>query len=260
MDVLDWITIRNLQVDCIIGVFAEERTRPQPVVVTLRLGLSPHDVAGSESLDDTVDYLAVAGQVTFLLSVCRFQLIETAAEALASYLIAPPTLAERRAPIRRVAVEIHKPQALPAPATACLTIERSAAPVPAFKVEDKSFGTVDVIHETAQSGIYRLNVAPGKEIPLHVHQRMEEHELVLTRGLVSQGCEIFPGTAFHWPRGAAHYYRNPTDRHQTILCVDTPRFIPEDEVEVTGEPAEVVPEYLWAPRDPLGHLSTTAGS
>jgi dihydroneopterin aldolase len=255
MDVLDWITIRDLRISCIIGVFAEERTRAQPVAVTLRLGLNPRDVARSATLDETIDYLAIAGQVTFLLAVCRFQLIETAAEALASYLIAPPTLAERRAPIRRVVVEIHKPQALPSPATACLTIERSVAPE-AIRVEQKSFGTVDVIHETTLSGIYRLNIGPGKEIPLHVHQRMEEHELVLTRGLVCQGREIFPGTAFHWPRGAAHYYRNPTLFHQTILCVDTPRFIPEDEVEVTGVPAEVIPEHLWAPRDPHGHLSS----
>jgi dihydroneopterin aldolase len=252
-DVLDWITIRDLQVDCIIGVFAEERTRAQPVAVTLRLGMSPRDVASSASLEETVDYLAIAGQVSFLLSACRFQLIETAARALASYLIAPPTLAERRAPIRRVAVEIHKPLALPSPATARLTIERVAGSE-VMKIEQKGFGTVDVIHETAQSGIYRLNVGPGQEIPLHVHRTMEEHELVLTRGLISQGREIFPGTAFHWPRGAAHYYRNPTPLHQTILCVDAPRFIPEDEVEVTGAPAEVRPEHLWAPRDPLGRL------
>ncbi len=253
MEPLDWITIRDLRVNCIIGIFAEEHTRLQPVVVTLRLGLAPRETTGTESLEDSVDYLAVAGQVSFLLGVCRFRLLETAADALASYLIAPPTLGERRAQIRRVVVEIHKPHALPAPATAHLVIERAAAPN-RYRVEEKSFGTVDVIHETAASGIYRLNIEPGREIPLHLHHRMEEHELVLTRGVHCQGKELFPGTAFHWPRGAAHYYQNPTAQHQTILCVDTPRFIPEDEIEVTGPPAEVAPEHIWAPRDPQGRL------
>ena len=253
MEALDWITIRNLRVDCVIGIFAEEDTRLQPVSVTLRLGLAPR-AHSSESLEDSVDYLAIAGQVSFLLAACRFRLLETAADALAAYLLAPPAPGDRRAPIRRVVVEIHKPNALPAPMTASLTIERVPAPE-RYRVEDKSFGTVDVIHEAAHSGIYRLNVAPGRQIPLHVHREMEEHELVLTRGIRCQGREVFPGTAFHWPRNAAHFYENPTAHYQTILCVDRPRFIPEDEVEVTGVlPAEVAPEHIWAPRDPHGRL------
>jgi dihydroneopterin aldolase len=55
-----------------------------------------------------------------------------------------------------------------------------------------------------------------------------------------------------WPKGAAHTYTNPTDRHQTILCVDLPRFIPEDEIEVAGEPAEVPAEPPWGPIAGLG--------
>ncbi len=252
MESLDWITIRDLRVNCVIGIFAEEDSRVQPVSVTLRLGLAPRPHAVIESLEESVDYLAITGQVSFLLAACRFRLLETAADALTSYLLAPPAPGERRAAIQRIALEIHKPNALPSPTTASLSIER-AAPQP-FRVEVKSFGTVDVIHEAANAGIYRLNVAPGRQIPLHVHHEMEEHELVLTRGIRCQGREVFPGTAFHWPRGAAHFYENPSADYQTVLCVDRPRFILEDEVEVAGAPAEVAPEHVWAPRDPHGRL------
>ena len=31
-----------------------------------------------------------------------------------------------------------------------------------------------------------------------------------------------------------HRYDNPTERWQTVLCVDSPRFLPDDEVEVHG--------------------------
>jgi FolB domain-containing protein len=244
---LDWISIENLQVHCIIGMFTEERTDSQPVVVNLRLGLSTRNAGRNEDLRGTVDYHALGGQVKFLLSTCRFRLIETAAETLAAYLLAPPALGERRSAVQRAVVEVHKPRAMPAPTTARLIIERDAAMfVP--KIEAKSFGTVDVIFETPDWGIYRLNVAPGKEIPLHVHKKMREHELVLTSGLVARGQSLYPGTAFHWPHGAAHHYLNPTTEHQTILCVDSPPFIPEDEVEASGEPAEIVPEHVWAPR------------
>ena len=82
---------------------------------------------------------------------------------------------------------------------------------------------------------------------MHVHRAMRESEMVLSEGLLCQGRRVSPGTVFHWPLGAAHRYDNPTDRPQTILCVDAPPFIREDEIEVTGEPAEVEPAQSLPP-------------
>jgi hypothetical protein len=45
---------------------------------------------------------------------------------------------------------------------------------------------------------------------------------------------------------------NPTNRHQAILCVDLPRFIPEDEIEVAGKPADVPAEPPSGPIAGLG--------
>jgi dihydroneopterin aldolase len=246
-EALDWITIRNLRVECVIGVFGEERTRLQPVVATLRLGLRPRGERRSTLTHETVDYLALAGQVTFLLRAGRFKLIETAAEALASYLLTPPSPGERRAAIERVAVRLHKPRALPPPATAQIAIERAADPG-RIAAERGPFGAVDVIFDDPEVAIYRLSVAPDAEVPPRVEGRRREHELVLTRGLVVDGREVFPGTAFHWPAGAPHYYQNPTSAHQTILCIDAPSRPPADEKVVGARPAKVVVEHLWAPR------------
>jgi hypothetical protein len=101
---------------------------------------------------------------------------------------------------------------------------------------------VDVIYETRHAGIYRLNVAPHASIPMHVHHTMKESELVLTDGLLCQRKLAPAGTVHRWPMRAAHCYDNPTDRYQTILCVDSPRFLESDEIPVTGEPASVEPE------------------
>src|SRR6185436_5147719 len=108
--------------------------------------------------------------------------------------------------------------------------------------EDKPFGTVDVIHETRDAGIYRLNLMPGRGIPLHVHHVMRESEMVLGGGLTCQGRAVAPGTVHRWPLGAAHCYHNPSRRVQSILCVDTPPFMPEDEIPAQGEPALVQAE------------------
>jgi mannose-6-phosphate isomerase-like protein (cupin superfamily) len=44
------------------------------------------------------------------------------------------------------------------------------------------------------------------------------------------------GSAFAWPLGHIHAYRNPTGRPRRILCVDSPRFMPEDEVPLAAAP------------------------
>ena len=248
---MDVLRIEELMVDCVVGVYPHERNASQPLRVDIEMRLSTHDSAVRESLRSTVDYASTAAQVVFLLRSCRFRLLETAAHVLARYILAPPAPDERRAQIESAVIRLTKPGALRGFAVPSLEIERRASDF-SFENEDKAWGTVDIIHETKGAGIYRLNVAPAKSIPLHVHQQMRESEMVLGNGLLCQGEACPPGTVHRWPRGAAHTYHNPTERHQTVLCVDSPRFIPDDEIEVDGEPADVPAEPPWGPIAGLG--------
>ena len=243
---MDVLRIQNLVVDCVVGVYPHERDTVQPLVVDVELRLDTEPSGVKESFGSTIDYAATASQLSFLLRSCRFRLLETAAHVLARYLLAPPVPDERRPAVDSVVVKLTKPEALQGLAVPSLQIERPASWVN-LEVETKPFGTVDIIHETKDAGIYRLNVAPGHKIPLHKHEQMRESEMVLGDGLLCQGRPCAPGTVHRWPLGAAHTYANPTERHQTILCVDSPRFIEEDEIEVSGEPADVPPEPPWAP-------------
>lgn len=237
----DWIRLRGMTVDCVVGVYPHERDAPQPLRVDVDLALDTEPAARRERLRHSVHYGEVAAQLSFLLTSCRFRMLETAAHALCRYLLAPPAPDERRAQVERVRLRLEKPDALAGAALPSLEVERERGWVE-LTHEERSFGTVDVIHETRDAGIYRLNVAPGREIPLHVHRVMHESEMVLGRGLLCQGRAAPPGTVHRWPHGAAHCYRNPTRRHQTILCVDSPPFIESDEVPATGSPARVQPE------------------
>jgi dihydroneopterin aldolase len=234
----DWIRIRGLKVDCVVGVYPRERDIVQPLQLDAELCLDTEAAARRERLRLSVDYAAISAQLAFLLRSCRFRMLETAGHALCRYLLAPPALGERRAQIARVKLTLVKPTALGGNAVPSLELERDAGWMK-LEHEDKPFGTVDVIHETRDAGIYRLNVAPQREIPLHVHEVMQESEMVLTRGLLCQGKPVARGTVHRWPKGAAHCYYNPTRRHQTILCVDSPPFLPADEIAVQGEPAHV---------------------
>ncbi len=242
--VRDLITIAGLEVECVVGAYGRERDTPQQLRVDVALEAATEAAAVNERLRDTVDYAAVTSQIAFLLEACHFRLLETAAHSLAKLLLAPPAVGERRAQIERVRLTLTKPRALGGRGVPSLTIERDAAWA-VLRHERKAFGTVDIVHETRDAGIYRLNVAPRGGIPLHEHRVMHECEMVLGDGLLCQGKPVAPGTIFRWPHGAAHRYDNPTDGWQTILCVDAPRFDQSDEVEVFGEPADIAPEPAW---------------
>lgn len=243
---MDRIRIEGLEVRCVVGVYPKERNVTQRLIVDAELGLDLDGAGRNERLSQTIDYAHMSHQLAFLLERSRFRMLETAAHALVAYLLLPPAPGERRAQIAEARVRLTKPEALRNRATPSVDITRAQGFV-TYDVEEKPFGTVDVVLETQDAGIYRLNVAPGKSIPLHVHQVMDESELVLTNGLLCQGAPAPAGTVRRWPKDAPHLYENPTDRWQSILCVDSPPFIESDERPVTGEPAVVAPEPKWLP-------------
>ncbi|MFL5346586.1 MAG: dihydroneopterin aldolase [Hyalangium sp.] len=233
---LDVIEVRGLTVDCIVGVYRRERVAAQPLQLDVALFLNTREAAVGGRLANTVHYGRLTGELRFLMEACRFELLESAAEAVCRYVLAPPTEDSPRAQVRAATVRITKPEALGGRAIPSLQVHRTADEMH-YAVEDKPFGRVDIIHESEGYGIYRLRIKPGGTIPTHVHQRMEESELVLGSGLLLQGQPVARGLAFRWPRGFLHRYDNPTAGEQTVLCVDRPRFVPSDEVE-TEAPAE----------------------
>jgi uncharacterized cupin superfamily protein len=90
-----------------------------------------------------------------------------------------------------------------------------------------------------------LNVEPGGTIARHVHQQMDEAEMVLTDGLHVQGRPVAPLSVHRWPHGAPHAYENPSERVQSVLCIDSPPFVEADEVPSSGELAAVPTEDVW---------------
>lgn len=234
----DIIAIRELEVECVVGVNPDERDRRQPLWLDVELRVDTEHAAVTERISKTVDYDAISAQLMFLLKSCRFGLLETAAHVLARHLLAPPAEGERRAAVQEAMIRLTKPRALRSGAAASVEIRRVASWVQITR-EIKPFGTVDIINETREAGIYRLNVAPGKTIPMHVHRQMQEAEMMLSDGLHCQGRPVPVLTVFRWPADAPHHYENRTDRWQTILCVDRPPFIEQDEIAIDAEPAPI---------------------
>ena len=187
-------------------------TPAQPLLVDIEMYFDTETAAQKESVKYTVDYAAIASQVRFLLRSCHFRLLETAAHALARLVLAPPSLGEKRAQVDAALVRLTKPGALRGYAIPTLEIHRKRDWC-TFAQEEKSWGNVDILLETRDAGIYRLNIAPEHSIPLHVHRVMRESEMVLSKGLLCQGNPVTPGTVHRWPRNAAHGYKKS---HETL--------------------------------------------
>jgi hypothetical protein len=111
---------------------------------------------------------------------------------------------------------------------------------PEFDVELTAFGAAHIVHEDDTLGLYILEIAPRGIIPAHCHRVMHESELILDDGLLQQDRPVTRGNAFVWPLGHVHAYRNPTGQPRRILCLDSPRFMPTDEVPLAAA-APLVP-------------------
>lgn len=169
---------------------------------------------------------ALERQARFILERAPLSGLDEALEAVARLVMLEPLPdGERADPPARVAVNLSD-------GNEQRTAEWRAKDFVYDNEPHKPFGNVDVIYESGRFGLYRLNIAPGSQIPWHMHQVMEEWELVITDGLVATNMAVAAGTELKFPRGTAHHYLNPTGQWQAVLCIDTPPFIPDDEIEV----------------------------
>ncbi len=110
--------LKDLRVDCVIGIYPHERAATQTVMLDIELDYDFAAPAASDAIADAVDYDGVAAGVTELLQTAKFQLIETMAERAAVLLLA-------RVPVATaVRIEIRKPAAVPAAACSFVRVER----------------------------------------------------------------------------------------------------------------------------------------
>jgi 7,8-dihydroneopterin aldolase/epimerase/oxygenase len=112
----DTVSIIDLRIDAVIGVYDWERETEQSLVFNIDMASDVAKAAGSDDIADALDYSKIAGTVKTVVTEGKFQLIETAAERVAGQLIVDYGLSWVR-------VELAKP--LPREGyTAVITIER----------------------------------------------------------------------------------------------------------------------------------------
>jgi dihydroneopterin aldolase len=115
--VTDYVSVRDLAVQTVIGVHEWERDVEQTLLVSVDMASDVTTAAATDDLADALDYSAVAEIIGVVLREGKFRLIETAAERVAGRLLAEFPLAWLR-------LELRKPIAAGG-YTAVITLERT---------------------------------------------------------------------------------------------------------------------------------------
>jgi len=101
----DTIFLGDLRVETVIGIWDWERKIRQTVSIDLELAADIRQAAATDSIDDALNYKAVAKRVQQFVGESNFQLVETLAEKIA-------TLILDEFPVPSVQVRINKPGAI----------------------------------------------------------------------------------------------------------------------------------------------------
>lgn len=99
------ITVTQLEIETIIGVYPRERVVLQTIFLDLALDYDFAQPASNDDLTLAIDYDALTQDLSALIKAKRFKLLETLTLVAADHLLT-------HYPLTRVEVTVHKPSAM----------------------------------------------------------------------------------------------------------------------------------------------------
>ena len=117
---MDKIYIRDLKVQCIVGINPHERVEAQDVCINITMDCDCSAACHSDDIADTVNYKTLKDELVAFVKASEFFLVEKLAEEIASRCLA-------RDRVSRVVVCVDKPGALTGARSVAVEIERSRA-------------------------------------------------------------------------------------------------------------------------------------
>ena len=84
---MDIVFIDDLRIETIIGIYDWEREIRQVVAIDLEMATDNTKTAATESIDDALNYKAVAKRLIQFVGESEFQLVETLAERIAEIVL-----------------------------------------------------------------------------------------------------------------------------------------------------------------------------
>ena len=118
---MDTVFIEDLRVDTVIGIYDWERNIRQTVALDLEMAFDNTIPAGSDRIDDTLDYKRVAKRLIAFVEASHFELVETLAERCAEIVM-------REFNVPWLRLKLSKPGAVTGSKAVGVAIERGRRP------------------------------------------------------------------------------------------------------------------------------------
>ncbi len=84
---MDIVYISDLRIETVIGIYDWERKIRQVISIDLEMAADNRKAAATESIDDALNYKAVAKRLIAFVEASEFQLVETLAERIAEIVL-----------------------------------------------------------------------------------------------------------------------------------------------------------------------------
>ena len=79
---MDIIYLRDLRIDTVIGIYDWERRMKQTIILDIEMGTDIRKAADSGTIDDTLNYKAVAKRLITFVGDSEYELVETLTERI----------------------------------------------------------------------------------------------------------------------------------------------------------------------------------
>ena len=118
---MDVVFIEDLRIETTIGIYDWEKKIRQTVALDLEMAFDNRVSAGSDRIEDTLDYKAVSKRLIAFVEASRFELVETLAERCAEIVL-------REFGVAWLALKLAKPGAVTGAKSVGGRIERGRRP------------------------------------------------------------------------------------------------------------------------------------
>ncbi|MGN0902243.1 MAG: dihydroneopterin aldolase [Succinivibrio sp.] len=103
---MDRVFVKNLKVDCVIGILPEERVKTQPLLVSLDLYLDLKEAGYTGDLTKSADYALLSAKVKEYIIERRAELLEELGVELCDLIL-------KEFNVEKVVITLNKPMAVP---------------------------------------------------------------------------------------------------------------------------------------------------
>ncbi|MCO7225617.1 dihydroneopterin aldolase [Pleionea sp. CnH1-48] len=117
---MDVVFIENLVIETVIGIYGWERKIKQKVAFDIEMSTDIRPAAATDTIDEALDYKAVAKRIISFVENSDFQLVETMAERVAEIII-------KEFGVKKVKLKLSKPAAVSGSDAVGVMIERGEA-------------------------------------------------------------------------------------------------------------------------------------